>query len=203
MQIGLYFGSFNPVHHGHLIIASHMLQHTDLDQIWFVVSPQNPLKKVGSLLNEYQRLHLVKLAIEDYEGFKAIDVEFRLPKPSYTYDTLKELSGIYPDYEFKIIMGSDSFQNLEKWKNSEKIRSSYPIYIFMRPKYDELNIIEDHIKIIKAPLIEISSSSIRNILKCGGSIRYYVPENVRDEIEKGMYYKRSRRSNLVSNKSKQ
>lgn len=203
MQIGLYFGSFNPVHHGHLIIASHMLQNTDLDQIWFVVSPQNPLKKVSSLLNEYQRLHLVRLAIEEYEGFKVVDVEFRLPKPSYTYDTLKELSKTYPDYEFKIIMGSDSFQNLEKWKNSEKIRSSYPIYIFMRPKYDDLNIIEDHIKIVKAPLIEISSSTIRNILKSGESIRYYVPENVRDEIEKGMYYKRSRRSNPVSNRSKQ
>ncbi len=203
MQIGLYFGSFNPVHHGHLIIASHMLQNTDLDQIWFVVSPQNPLKKVGSLLNEYQRLHLVKLAIEDYEGFKAIDVEFRLPKPSYTYDTLKELSRTYPDYEFKIIMGSDSFQNLEKWKNSEKIRHSYPIYIFMRPKYDVLDIIENHIKIVKAPLIEISSSIIRNILRDGGSIRYYVPENVREEIERGMYYRKTKKSNLIPNRSKQ
>ena len=203
MRIGLYFGSFNPVHHGHLIIASHMLQNTDLDQIWFVVSPQNPLKKVSSLLNEYQRLHLVRLAIDEYNGFKAVDVEFRLPKPSYTYDTLKELSNTYPDYEFKIIMGSDSFQNLQKWKNSEQIRSSYPIYIFLRPKYEVVDIRENHIKIVNAPLIEISSSAIRHILKNGGSIRYYVPENVRDEIEKGMYYRKTKRSILIANKSKQ
>jgi nicotinate-nucleotide adenylyltransferase len=189
MKIGLYFGSFNPIHHGHLIIASHLLQNTDLDQVWFIVSPQNPLKKISSLLNEYQRLHLVRLAVEDFVGFKVVDVEFRLPRPSYTYDTMKELLALYPSYEFCLIMGSDSFRNLKNWKNSEKIKAEYPIYIYKRPNFDVSYIEEPHIKVLDAPLLEISSSLVRSLLSKGETIRYYVPETVREEIEKGMYYK--------------
>ena len=190
MKIGLYFGSFNPIHHGHLIIASHLLQNTGLDQVWFIVSPQNPLKKVNTLLNEYQRLHLVRLAVEGFVGFKVIDIEFRLPKPSYTYDTLIELSRLYPNYDFSLIMGSDSFQNLTKWKNPEKIKTEYCISIYRRPNCDVSNIKDDNIKVVDAPLLEISSSLIRSLLKLGKTIRYYVPETVREEIEKSMYYRK-------------
>lgn len=189
MKVGLYFGSFNPIHHGHLIIASHLLQNTDLNQVWFVVSPQNPLKKISSLLNEYQRLHLVRLAVEDFIGFKVVDIEFRLPRPSYTYDTMKELLGLYPNYEFCLIMGSDSFLNIKKWKYSENLKAEYPIYIYKRPNFDVPYIEEPHIKVIDAPLLEISSSLVRSLLSKGETIRYYVPETVREEIEKGMYYK--------------
>src|SRR4051794_31489937 len=125
MKIGLYFGSFNPVHHGHLIIASHFLQNTDLDQVWFIVSPQNPLKPSAGLLNEYHRFYLVQLAVESEPKLKASDIEFRLPKPSYTVNTLAWLMEKYPDHLFSIIMGSDSFQNLARWKNYEYILQHY------------------------------------------------------------------------------
>src|SRR5688500_17203696 len=121
MRIGLYFGSFNPVHSGHLIIANHILNETELEKIWFVVSPQNPFKTGAGLLNEYDRLHLIRLATEDDTRIKASDIEFDLPKPSYTINTLAYLDEKYPDHQFSIIMGSDSFQNLHKWKNYEVI----------------------------------------------------------------------------------
>ena len=118
MKIGLFFGSFNPVHHGHLIIAQHLLGETDLEQIWMVVSPQNPFKQSNQLLNEYQRLHLVRLATEKTSDIRAVDIEFRLPKPSYTINTLTYLQEKYPQHTFSLIMGSDSIQNLPKWKNA-------------------------------------------------------------------------------------
>src|SRR6201987_1840618 len=121
MNIGLFFGSFNPIHIGHLIIANHVAQETDLNQVWFVVSPQNPLKASGSLLNEYHRLHLVKVAIEEENKLRASDIEFHLPKPSYTVDTLAYLKEKFPQHQFSIIMGSDSFSNLINWKNYEVI----------------------------------------------------------------------------------
>ena len=127
MKIGLYFGSFNPVHVAHLIIANHVLNQTDIEKLWFVVSPQNPLKAESNLLNEYHRLHLVRLATEDDNRIKASDIEFHLPKPSYTTNTLAYLAEKYPDHKFCIIMGSDSFQNLEKWKNYEVIVENYAI----------------------------------------------------------------------------
>src|SRR5690606_37309581 len=117
MKIGLYFGSFNPIHTGHLIIAEHVLNYPDLDRVWLVISPQNPLKPSGTLLGEYDRLHLVNLAVENSSNLKAVDVEFRLPKPSYTITTLTYLEEKYPDDEFTVIMGSDSFNNLPKWRN--------------------------------------------------------------------------------------
>lgn len=190
MRIGLYFGSFNPVHHGHLIIASYFLQHTDLDQVWFVVSPQNPLKPSAGLLNEYHRFYLVQLAVEAEPDLKASDIEFRLPKPSYTVDTLAYLQEKYPGHQFSIIMGSDSFQNLSKWKNYQYILQHYPIYVYRRPGHDIVNEFPDaKVTIMDAPLLQISATHIRNNIKEGKSIRYLVPEKVLDEIERNGYYR--------------
>jgi nicotinate-nucleotide adenylyltransferase len=190
MKIGLYFGSFNPVHHGHLIIASYILQHTDLDQVWFVVSPQNPLKPSAGLLNEYHRFYLVQLAVEAEPNLKASDIEFRLPKPSYTVNTLTYLQEKYPNHQFSIIMGSDSFQNLSRWKNYEYILQHYPIYIYRRPGHDIVNEFPDaKVTIMDAPLLQISATYIRNNIKEGKSIRYLVPEKVQEEIERNGYYR--------------
>ncbi len=189
MNIGLYFGSFNPVHSGHLIIANHILNETSLQQIWFVVSPQNPFKTNATLLNEYNRLHLLKLATEDDPRIKVLDIEFNLPKPSYTSVTLAHLLEKYPTHEFSIIMGSDSFQNLHKWKNPEYIIKNYPIYVYLRPGFEIQNHVNAKLNIVEAPLLEISATQIRQLIKERKSIRYMVPEKVREEIEKGNYYK--------------
>jgi len=190
MKVGLYFGSFNPIHHGHLLIASYVLNHTDLQQVWFVVSPQNPLKPVGSLLNEYHRLYLVQLAVEGENNLKASDIEFKLPKPSYTSDTLAYLQEKYPNHQFSVIMGSDSFQNLPKWKNSEWLLRNYPVYIYKRPGFELLPTYPGAREIhqLNAPLLPISSTEIRKNIKAGKSIRYLVPESVRTEIERNGYY---------------
>lgn len=190
MKIGLYFGSFNPIHHGHLIIASHILYNSNLSQIWFVVSPQNPLKQSNSLLNEYHRLYLVQLAVEGEKRMRAVDIEFKLPKPSYTINTLTYLQEKYPEHSFAVIMGSDSFQNISRWKNYEQLLKNYPVYIYPRPGKTELPSHEGtEIIEINAPLLEISATQIRNNINQAKSIRYLVPENVREEIEKNGYYK--------------
>ena len=190
MRVGLYFGSFNPIHHGHLLIASYVLQHTSLQQIWFVVSPQNPLKPAASLLNEYHRLYLVQLAIEGDTRFKASDIEFKLPKPSYTIDTLTYLREKYPNNEYSIIMGSDSFQNLPKWKNADYLLANYSIYVYKRPGNETLPVYTGAKEIheLDAPLLPISSTYVRKNIKDGKSIRYLVPESVRAEIERNSYY---------------
>lgn len=188
MKIGLYFGSFNPVHHGHLIIASFVANNTDLDQVWFVVSPQNPFKVSAALLNEYQRLHLVRLAIEGEDRLKAVDIEFYLPKPSYTVDTLAYLEEKYPKHQFSIIMGGDSFQNLPKWKNANIIMSRYSIFVYNRPGF-EIHTDQPNITILDAPLLQLSATEIRKTIKNGKSIRYLVPDSVKDEIERNGYYR--------------
>ena len=190
MKVGLYFGSFNPIHHGHLLIASYVLDHTDLQQVWFVVSPQNPLKPAASLLNEYHRLYLVQLAVEGEKNLKASDIEFKLPKPSYTINTLTFLQEKYPNNEFSIIMGSDSFQNLPKWKNSDVLLKNYPIYIYIRPGFETLPVYPGAKAIhrLDAPLLPTSSTAIRKNIREGKSIRYLLPENVRAEIERNGYY---------------
>jgi nicotinate-nucleotide adenylyltransferase len=190
MKIGLYFGSFNPIHTGHLIIANYTQQHTDLDQVWFVVSPQNPLKPSAGLLNEYHRLALVQLAIEGEPKLKVSDIEFRLPKPSYTVDTLAYLQEKYPQHRFAVIMGSDSFQNLPRWKNYQHILQHYPIYVYRRPDH-EVTATEEpgSITILDAPLLQISATEIRNTVKAGKSIRYLVPDKVKEEIERNGYYR--------------
>src|SRR5215203_3377614 len=177
MKIGLYFGSFNPVHAGHLIIANHIRQQARLNQVWFVVSPQNPLKPSAALLNEFHRLALVQLAIDDEPGLKASDIEFRLPRPSYTADTLAYLQEKYPQHEFSVIMGSDSFQNLSKWKNPQYILKHHVIYVYKRPGFD-VTLDEDmktNVRVLDAPMLEISATHIRNNIKQGRSIRYLVP----------------------------
>jgi nicotinate-nucleotide adenylyltransferase len=190
MKIGLYFGSFNPIHHGHLIIASYIQQNTDLDKIWFIVSPQNPLKPSSGLLNEYHRLYFIQISIEGEPNLKASDIEFKLPKPSFTADTLAYLKEKYPDYDFVIIMGSDSFHNLPKWKNYNYILKNYPIYIFKRAGHETLKEYKEAIiNIIDAPLLPVSATQIRKNVKEGISIRYLVTEAVREEIDKNNYYK--------------
>jgi nicotinate-nucleotide adenylyltransferase len=136
MKVGLYFGSFNPIHTGHCIIASHLAQTTDLDQVWLVVSPQNPFKPSASLLNEYHRLHLVQTALEGEKKLKASDIEFHLPRPSFTIDTMTYLKEKYPGHEFSIIMGSDGIQNLHNWKNAEVLVKEHTIYVYKRPGFD-------------------------------------------------------------------
>ncbi len=190
MNIGLYFGSFNPVHVGHLIIANHILNETEIEKVWFIVSPHNPLKKESSLLNEYHRLHLVRLATEEDNRIKASDIEFNLPKPSYTVNTLAYLSEKFPEHSFRIIMGSDSFQNLNKWKNFEVIVKNYPIYVYLRPGFEVTNELKADLQILKAPLLELSATQIRNYIKEGKPVRYMVPDKVLEEIEKGGYYKK-------------
>ncbi len=193
MKIGLYFGSFNPIHTGHLIIASHILNESSLDRVWFVLSPQNPFKNSETLLNEYNRFHLVQKAIEQDTRLRASDIEFSLPKPSYTSHTLTYLSEKYPAHEFSIIMGSDSFQNLGKWKNAEFIIRNYPILVYKRPGFEIDNIPGVRIEIMKAPLLEISATHIRELIRNGKSIKYLVPEVVEEEIAAGGYYRKAQK----------
>jgi nicotinate-nucleotide adenylyltransferase len=190
MKIGLYFGSFNPIHIGHLLIASFVANNTDVQQVWLIISPHNPLKNNSGLLNEYQRLHLVQLAIEkDDAQIKASDIEFKLPRPSFTIDTLVYLQEKYPGNEFVIIMGSDSFQNIHRWKNPDILLRKYEFFIYQRPGF-EVEVNENvKMKILEAPLLTISATEIRKNIKSGKSIRYMVPEQVREEIERSRYYK--------------
>jgi nicotinate-nucleotide adenylyltransferase len=189
MKIGLYFGSFNPVHTGHLIIANYIAINRDIDQVWFVVSPQNPLKQQKSLLNEYQRKHLIDIAIDGEIKLKCSAVEFGLPKPSYTVDTLAYLKDKHPDYQFVIILGSDSYNNLSNWKNHEVLLRDYEIMVYKRPGFEDVLIKSDKTTILDAPLLDISSTRIRKMIKEKQSIRYLVPDIVKEEIERSSYYK--------------
>lgn len=191
-MIGLYFGSFNPVHHGHLIIAQHLLNSKLVDEIWFVVSPQNPFKASSGLLNEHHRYFLLQEAIEGELNMKVSNVEFKLPRPSYTVNTLAYLQEKYPNTSFSIIMGSDSFQNLSKWHNAEVIIQRYPIIIYKRPGFEIDNTIQAKITIADAPLLQISSTHIRELIRSGKSIRYLVPDAVKAEIDNKGYYRNLR-----------
>jgi nicotinate-nucleotide adenylyltransferase len=189
MRIGLYFGSFNPIHHGHLIIASYILENIQIDQVWFVVSPQNPLKPSLGLLNEYDRLHLINLAIEGQRNMRSCDIEFKLPRPSFTIDTLTFLEEKYPQHEFWVIMGSDCFQNLHHWKNYQLLLKNYPFIIYQRPgKEIRETPAGVRAQLLQAPLLDISATQIRQAVRERRSIRYFVPEAVREEIEKNGYY---------------
>jgi len=189
-KIGLFFGSFNPVHVGHMIIANYMVEHSDLDMIWMVVSPHNPHKEKKSLAKDHDRLHLVNLAIGDVKGIKASDEEFNLPKPSYTIDTLTFLKEKYPKYDFSLIMGGDNLGTFHKWKNYEKILENHNLYVYSRPGY-ELGDLQDHNKvtILEAPLLSISASYIRKQIKEGKSIQYLVPDKVWAYLEDSNMYK--------------
>ena len=189
MKIGLFFGSFNPIHVGHLIIAQHLVEHSDLNQVWMVVTPHNPHKKKSSLARDYDRLHLVNIAIGDDSRIKSSDIEFSLPKPSYTVDTLIYLKEKYSNDEFVLIMGGDNLSTLNKWKNYEIILENHEIYVYRRPSYD-LGDLQFHptVKIVDAPLLEISSSFIRQQIKNKKSVRYLVTEPVYDYLDKTAMY---------------
>ena len=193
MKIGLYFGTFNPIHIGHLIIANHMAEYSDLDQIWMVVTPHNPLKKKSTLLDDYHRLHMVHLATKDFPKIKPSDIEFKLLQPNYTVNTLAHLKEKYPNYTFSLIMGEDNLKSLHKWKNYEFILAHHDIYVYPRLSSDEENLeFKNHpkIHIIDAPIVEISSTFIRENIKIGKNVKPLLPNKVWEYIDHNNFYKK-------------
>ena len=188
MKVGLYFGTFNPIHIGHMAIANYMFEYTDINQLWFIVSPQNPFKKAKSLLKDYHRLEMVVRSIDDDERFKASDIEFKLPKPSYTIDTLTYLKDKHPQHEFCLIMGSDNLQSLKMWKNSEIIMNDFRLLVYPRPDYP-IEEKSENIHIVEAPLMQISSTFIRQAISEGKNINYFVPSKVWQYIQEMNFYK--------------
>ncbi|HNW00161.1 MAG TPA: nicotinate (nicotinamide) nucleotide adenylyltransferase [Chitinophagales bacterium] len=190
MRIGLFFGSFNPVHTGHLIIASYFAENTDLQQVWFIVSPQNPFKDKSSLLDEKHRLYMVNLAVENNYKLQASNIEFHLPQPSYTIHTLTYLGEKYPEHTFVLLMGSDNLPSLHKWKQAEVIMERYPIYVYMRRGIEQLPAeVKGDVRLFELPLLDISSTLIRQYIREGKSIRYLVPENVFDYLQEMRFYR--------------
>jgi nicotinate-nucleotide adenylyltransferase len=196
LKAGLYFGSFNPIHIGHITIAGYMLEFTDLDEVWFVVSPQNPLKKKATLLDNYQRLHMANLAIGKNDRMKASDIEFRLPIPSYTIDTLTYLEEKYPNKKFSLIMGEDNLYTLHKWKNAEELIKKCRLIVYPRrgsakPESPQLELLLSKAKIIyeKAPMMDISGTFIRNGIKKGKDMSYFLPAPVWQYIDEMGFYK--------------
>ena len=191
MKIGLFFGSFNPIHVGHLIIAQTMVEDTDLDRVWFVVSPQNPFKKSASLLAEYDRLHLVRLAIEGNDDLIASDVEFALPRPSYTIDTLAHLRDKHPTQRFALIMGTDNLRTIDKWKNADVLKRDHAIYVYRRGSHEQAPSPPSgaRVTMVDAPLLHISATLIRERIRSGKSVRYMVPDTVERYIEEMNLYR--------------
>lgn len=192
MKIGLYFGTFNPIHVGHLTIANHMAEYSDLDQIWFVVTPHSPFKKKSSLLDNHHRYQMVDRAVEDYPNLRASDIEFNLPKPNYTINTLVYLEEKYPDYEFSLIMGEDNLKSFHKWKNYERVLERHHIYVYPRISEGKIETrFDNHPKIHKvdAPIMELSSTFIRNAIKEGKNIRPMLPEHVWSYLDEMNFYK--------------
>ena len=190
-KVGLFFGSFNPIHIGHLAIAEFMVEQTDLNQLWFIVSPQNPLKEKKSLLADHHRWAMTNLAIEDDMRFRAIDIEFKMPRPSYTIDTLTRLSEKYPDYHFVLISGTDIFGSLHKWKNYQEILKQYSFYVYARPNY-QMGDFANHsnIKVFDAPQMEISSSYIRKSIKEKKEVQYLLPPKLNEYIKEMHFYEK-------------
>jgi nicotinate-nucleotide adenylyltransferase len=179
MKVGLLFGSFNPVHTGHLILANYMASNTDLSQVWLVVSPQNPLKLSKSLLPEFDRLHMVSLAIDDNPLLSFSDIEFKMPRPSYTIDTLTYLQEKYPSYQFVLLIGEDNLENFPKWKNYERILEFYEVYVYPRLGTVPSDLLHHRkVSLLPAPWLDLSATFIRDCIKRGKSIRYLVPEAV-------------------------
>lgn len=192
MKVGLYFGTFNPIHVGHLIIANHLAENSDLDQIWLVVTPQSPFKKKQSLLDNYQRLEMVYRATKDYTNLYPSDIEFNLPQPNYTINTLAYLQEKYPDKMFSLIMGEDNLKSFHKWKNFQVILDNHDIYVYPRLSEGQIETqFDDHEKIhhVKAPIIQLSSTFIRKAIKSGQNIRPMLPEHVWEYVDEMNFYK--------------
>ena len=192
MKIGLYFGTFNPIHIGHLVIANHLAEYSDLNQIWFVVTPQSPFKVKQSMLDNYQRLEMVYRATKDYDKLKPSDIEFNLPQPNYTVNTLAHLQEKYPKYQFSLIMGEDNLKGFHKWKNYEWILLNHNIYVYPRLSEGVVETkFEDHPQIQKvdAPIMELSSTFIRNAIKQGKNVKPMLPEHVWEYLDEMNFYK--------------
>jgi nicotinate-nucleotide adenylyltransferase len=193
MKIGLYFGTFNPIHIGHLIIANHMAEHSNLDQIWMVVTPHNPHKQKNTLLDDHHRLEMVYLASKDFSKIKPSDVEFKLPQPNYTVNTLAYLQEKHPQHEFSLIMGEDNLNSLHKWKNYEVILQNHNIYVYPRLSSGEIDAqFINHPKIhrVGAPVIELSSTFIRESIKNKKNVIPMLPEKVWDYIDHNLFYQK-------------
>jgi nicotinate-nucleotide adenylyltransferase len=193
MKIGLYFGTFNPIHVGHLIIANYMAEFSDLDQVWMVVTPHNPHKQKNTLLDDYHRLEMVHLATEDFPNIKPSDIEFKLPQPNYTVNTLAHLQDKFPNYHFSLIMGEDNLNSLHKWKNYGYILQHHPIYVYPRLNSGEINeefINHPSIHRIGAPILELSSTFIRESIKKGKNIKSMLPVKVWEYIDHNLFYTR-------------
>jgi nicotinate-nucleotide adenylyltransferase len=191
MHIGLFFGSFNPIHVGHMVLANYMASFTDLEQVWFVVSPHNPLKEKSSLLNQNQRLHMVNLAVDDSNTLKSSNIEFGLSQPSYTINTLAHLKEKYPQHRFSLIMGGDNLESFTKWKNYEEILKNHKIYVYPRPNthFEEFKN-HQNVVITEAPLMEVSSTMIRQAIKDKKDVSFFVPRAVWQYIEEMHFYKK-------------
>lgn len=192
MKIGLYFGTFNPIHIGHLIIANHLAEYSDLDQVWMVVTPHNPFKKKKTLLDDYHRLHMVQLAIEECPKLRASDIEFKLEQPNYTVTTLAYLQEKHPEHEFSLIMGADNLQSLHKWKNYEVILENHDIYVYPRitSTAEEPSVQSDRIRIIDAPVVEISSTFIRDAIRSGRNVMPLLPYKVWQYLDSNIFYRK-------------
>lgn len=188
MKVGLFFGSFNPIHIGHMIIANMAYQHADLDEVWFIVSPQNPFKKNKNLLHEHDRYALVQAAISDDYQFRVSDVEFHMSRPSYTIDTLVVLSEKY-QHDFRLIIGGDNLGSFTKWKNHQVILDDYGLIVYPRPNAKKSEL-ESHpnVHLIESPMLDISATLIRNLIKSGKSIKYLVPPGVEERIKGGRFF---------------
>ena len=188
MTIALFFGTFNPIHIGHLIIANHVSNLKKIDRVWFVVSPRNPFKQKQNLLHEFDRLTLVRLAIADHPKLSASDIEFSLPKPSYTIDTLTALKQKYPTYTFNLIMGADNLMSLPKWKKAWEILSEYHIIVYPRPGFETETSIYDNVVKLDEPLLDISASYIRGLIRQNLSVKYLLPLEVENYIRQQDFY---------------
>ncbi|MDY0101665.1 MAG: nicotinate (nicotinamide) nucleotide adenylyltransferase [Lentimicrobium sp.] len=187
---GLFFGSFNPIHNGHLCIAEYMIEFAGLQEVWFIVSPHNPLKEKSTLLSDQYRLEMVEAAIEGDDRFRVLDIEFRMPRPSYTIDTLTRLSEKHPERQFVLIAGTDVLPTFHKWKNYEQLLKQYQLMIYPRHKDENPDLLSHPaVKLVDAPRVEISASFIRNAIKDGKSMRYFLPEKVWETIDKMGFYR--------------
>ena len=184
MKVGLYFGSFNPIHIGHLIIANIMVETSDLQQVWFIVSPQNPLKSSDSLAHEFDRYDMVQAGIDDSYHLRVSDIEFNMPRPSYTIDTLAYLADKHPDHDFSLIIGEDNLKSLPKWKNYQAILDNYGLYVYPRPSAAKPMLAdEDNVNWVEAPILDISATYIRKLVKEDKSIQFLVPDSVAQIIK--------------------